>query len=171
MKLEIIEKNEQISLKDIETIEKKFNFSFPDGYKSFLLENNGGKPQEYMAFKSNNERVEPFEIMEFSSLERVEELGYSKDEIDNFLKNNDYMSLPFYKYFKNYMFIIAETYTDFFISICHHGENRGKVYCIDDIHDDEFLLLANNFDEFMNNFEPVTERELETGKFHFQSEK
>lgn len=174
MKLEIIGKNKQISLKVIEKVEKNFNISFPNGYKDFLLKTNGGRVQECMVFKSNNERVEPFEVREFSSLERVEELlGYIKEETDEFILNNENeeLFLSFYKYFKNKMFIIGETYTSFDLSICHSGENIGKVYCVDNVHDDEFLLLANSFDAFMNNFEPVTEEELETGKFHFQSEK
>jgi hypothetical protein len=168
MKLEIIRKNEPINKKEIENLENKFNITFSNDYKSFLLEFNGGKPHNRMVFKSTNERVEPFVMVEFYSLERLEKiLEFIKTDTEESLENSQDMYNIYYEYYKNKMVSIGETYSNYSICICYSDENFGKIYCIDDAHEYEFLPLSTNFYDFINNFELVTENELETGSFNF----
>lgn len=170
MKLEIIKENDNITIKDIEDIENKYNVFFPNDYKDFLLENNGGIPQELMVFKSINDRIKPFIMFALHSLKELKEiLQFVKDDTEGFLASSKDDFNPYYQYYQNKMVEIGETAINFFIYICYSEENAGKIYCADLIHDDEFILLANSFDEFINNFEPVTEEELESGVFRFQN--
>lgn len=168
MKLQIIEKNNQIFIEDIKELESKYNILLSDEYKEFLLNINGGKPNSNMAFNSIDKFIEPFTIMEFYDIERLDEiLEYVKNDTEEFLLNGEDPLNVFYLCSENKMIEIGETYSDWCIYICYSEKNFGEVYCADLTHDDGFTLLSNSFYDFINNFEFVTNEELETGNFKF----
>lgn len=152
MKLEIIEPNEKISDKDIEKIEQKYNLSFPVEYKNFMLKYNGGEPADLL-FKPQEIQDHRLQVFEFYSLERLEEfLEVIKKEMAS--KEEFYM-LMYQRYGKEKMIIIGEIgWNSSALCVCYSEKDYGKVYFINmnEVNDDEFHLLANNFDEFMNNF-------------------
>lgn len=146
MKLEIIKPNEKISNEDIEIVENKYNFTFPKYYREFLLKYNGGKPNELLF----NHK---FKVNEFSSLSSIESfLEDVKKDMES--DEEDYM-LWFYKFGKEKMIIIGEIgWVDLDLCVCYSNDNNGKVYFIDSVHEDEFYLLTDNFDDFINSFYP-----------------
>ncbi|WP_236347782.1 SMI1/KNR4 family protein, partial [Paenibacillus plantiphilus] len=53
----VISRYKKLSITDIELFEKQNEFIFPDEYRKFLLENNGGKPEPHI-FKISDEKGE-----------------------------------------------------------------------------------------------------------------
>lgn len=148
--MEIIEKNKDISIFDIENIENKFNITFPNDYKKFLLKYNGGKPKYNFSYFNENLNLGPLKIMEFYSLEKIVIILEEIDKDRNSDEDEDL--LTYYIFIRDNMLIIADTYNQVQICICYKGENIGKIYYSDHIHDDEFTFLFNSFDDFMNSF-------------------
>lgn len=175
MKIEIVEPNEKVSIEEINDLESRFDFKFPDDYKEFLLQYNGGEPTNGLAFL-NDYSIGPLHVYDFFSLSYVQEhLEYIEEDVKSYKEfiesikehNENYeeviesiqdeieeykSDLKHYVFAENHMIIIADTFNNVLLCICHKGENLGKIYWIDEIHNDKFNLLANSFDEFINGF-------------------
>lgn len=157
MKLEIVKINKNIDLSEIIKIENKFNIVFPNDYKSFLLKYNGGKTNK-VGFKNNDKLIDgPLKIMNFYSLNRVvdfiEEIKKKNEDIE---EDSDWEYYWEY-YAKENIIIIADTYSQVFICIGCNKNNFGKIYYKEHDHGEEFVLLANNFTEFLEGFEFLEE--------------
>lgn len=135
------EEKTKIFEKDLEEFENYFKIELSIDYKSFMLENNGGSVEnKYLYYLSNEDDY--MEIIEFKNLEILYESQKLVEE---------YEDLNLYK--KNKMLRIGDYLSGNSICLCYSNENIGKIYYIDDVHDDKFILIANSFDEFINGFE------------------
>lgn len=175
MKIEVVEPNEKVSIEEINQIENRFDFKFPDDYKKFLLEFNGGEPTNGLAFL-NDYSIGPLHIYDFFSLsDAQEQLEYIEEDTKSYKEfiqsikddNQDFekliesfkdeieeykSELKHYIFAENNMLTIADTFNNVLLCICYKGENLGKIYWIDAIHNDQFHLLADSFDHFINGF-------------------
>lgn len=153
MKLKIAVPNKKISLEEINTFEKEKNIILPEDYKHFLLECNGGKPNENRYELLDKEGQEYWiEVDYFYSLDEIEIHKNCSFCID---KKRDFL------------FIGYDAKNEFKIAI--DLEEPFKIRFFDYCHEIFFDLLANSFDEFINNFFPKYDNEYqrlcETGNF------
>lgn len=133
--------DEKVTINDIKEFEKEFNLSLPESYKTFLLENNGGNAEPDFYYLSDEKCVG---ISSFYTLEEI------KSDLTDF-------SLKF----TSNIVPIAIDGGGNIICISASGEDKGKLYlwwaenCADEDEEatyDNLSLIADNFDEFINNF-------------------
>ena len=141
---------------DLKTIEMYLEFKFPEQYKIFLINHNGGEiDKKIFCFKNDS--------TDGSVLDRL--FGFVPNEYKNIL--------VYYRIYKNripkYMFPIGYDPFSNLIILSIKGVDRGKVYFWD--HDFEvedgvepdysnLTLIADSFDEFINSLESDDEVEI-----------
>lgn len=149
--LKITRANEKINIKSIKDFEKKYDIKLPKDYKDFLLEYNGGTPEERMYFYFNNRVFEYFSISEFSHislmkycLERL--IKYPEEDYSNEIKN------------KILSFCITSSNCPLGIGV--GKKNNGKIYIIDmeEATGTPFILISESFTKLMNSFEPFRDK-------------
>jgi hypothetical protein len=137
--------NIKISLSEIENFEKKYNLIFESKYKNFLLNENGGEiSSDYVFFYGKKTSHNCIQTVTLYNLERIEEVhNITLDDKDDLESSN-------YLFLKNKMLTIGDSNLGFSLCISYSKEDFGRIYYIDD---DKFIFLANNINEFINNFE------------------
>jgi hypothetical protein len=145
MRLKIIDPNQPINEKDIEYLESEKSISFPQDYKSFLLESNGGKPERNRYDLVNTDGNEYWiEIDYFYGLNEVEIHKGCEFCLD---KEREFIFIAYS--IKNQCKIAIDLSEPF------------KIRFFDYCHEIFFDLLANNFNEFINNFHPRYDNEYQ----------
>jgi hypothetical protein len=143
--LKIIEPNKKISIEDINNFEKEFKIKIPDDYKEFLLEHNGGEPEDDMIFDYDDELFGGFSILSFRSLKSI------RNELKRYTENpkEDYLET-----IKNKLFTFCLTTFNFQLCMGFGKKNKGKIYILDreEIYNTPFILISNSFTEFMSSF-------------------
>jgi cell wall assembly regulator SMI1 len=148
-KIKFEEKGKKISKKDIANLETELNIKLPEDYKTFLLKNNGGSPEEDWCFNFYDENSEESDsvINQFYILYKK-----SEDEFDDlkiqYLTNVEEGFVP------DTVFVIADDPFGNMIGVDLSAENYGKVYFFDHELEDEDgfnlrSLVADSFDEFL----------------------
>lgn len=169
MKLQITKDAfEEITIKDINSFEKRINHTLPTEYKEFLLEHNSSIcKNDLIYFKeynechkasSDNEHQKNFpkcykihkvdgnpEFYErkaiFWQVVSLEKLRITEDE-----NNSDRKYLCFLSQIGN---------TGAFLSL--NEDSFGQIYWCDNEHEGKFIHIANSFDKFINSFEKNSE--------------
>ena len=127
----------KLSESDLSIVESHFNFKFPDQYKNFLLEHNGGIPGNVYYLVNDN--------------------GY----VINFFLSLFVKELSFEEYFQDYkintkvlpdrMVPIAEDAFGNAICISVSGEDYGAIFFWDhEDSDTEMRQIAISFNDFLN---------------------
>ena len=139
---------EKINISQIEDFEKNIGKKLPDDFKEFMLENNGGCPEEEL-FTQNFNMINPetseeitqsIDIAEFMSLNDIE------FEYDEIIDTGDIPQgyLPF-----------GYTSFDNLFLICLNQDNYGAIYYVNhDFFDDStgrFVIskICNSFSDFI----------------------
>lgn len=137
----ILNENPKISLQDIKQFEQEYDISLPKQYVEFLLEYNGGFPQE-SGFKISDDEGESLVNRFYGIGDMKSNLGKVYDVLEGEIPE-DFIS-------------IANDPAGNEILLGVSGEYRGKVYFW--IHDmeseeemDNMFILANSFYEFFDN--------------------
>jgi hypothetical protein len=151
MALEIRESKRPVSEIEIERIERRWGFIFPEEYKSFLLKHNGGFPPILNMFK-------------------FEDGDYGDSLVDWFLAIYDGKHDNFEHYYEVYK-VKEQRLLENLVAIAHDpggnliclsvvGEDRGAVYFWDHEKEEDVAtsrnvrLIAPSFNEFLEKLEP-----------------
>jgi hypothetical protein len=134
--------NSEISVADIKEVEKNKSIIFPGEYKSFLLQQNGGKPA-YQRFINNDKEVV---IGAFYSVK----FGKTTVEkaIDNTVFNEEYD-------FPEKMFPIASTLGGDTICISTRAETNGQIFVYEHHYylegeEEALVFLSNSLNDFID---------------------
>jgi hypothetical protein len=122
MKLIIEKPNPSLCMAEINNFEKKFKIKLPNDYNNFLLENNGGVPEDGMFFPYEDDKVGSFSILIFSNLQNLKRglLEYiEKPEAD------------YFNIVKNEVISFCMTNKNFPLYIGYGKKNKGKIYIFD----------------------------------------
>lgn len=145
-----IEDSDKVSMKKIEEFEKKYSISLPQDYKNFLSKTNGCYIDSKWFYKCKNENLSGFRL---EALDEIDIGIYGDLEIFNSEPMNEDYPAPHIYFIKKVLYIGSIDAWDYSLYLCYEGENKGKLYKVDEPHDFEFFLIANSFDEFINGFE------------------
>lgn len=157
-RIELEYEHKNLSIENIEEFERVFLFTISEQYKQFLLCYSGSTiDADFKYFISKDDENNYINYISFLNLESLYEWQELVNEISRQPIDNNYTDLHIYK--NNSMLKIADANIgNVILCICYkNNEDFGKIYSIDDIHEQEFILLATNFDEFINNFEYIPE--------------
>lgn len=137
----MISGNSKIYLQDIKQFEQEYDVTLPKQYIDFLLEYNGGYPQE-SSFKISNDEGESLVNKFYGIWDMKSNLGEVFEILEGEILE-DFVS-------------IANDPGGNEILLGVSGENKGKVYFwIHDIESeyeiDNMYILADNFADFFNN--------------------
>lgn len=131
MKLILEESEQKLTIKEISTFEKLFNYLLPNSFKEFYLLNNGG----YFPEKNHN----PFILGGFNSIKygnlTIEQLY--KDLIDDF--NNLNQMIPFAYDHGGNLFLLSLKKEDF---------NSVYIWLMDE---EKLVYVSKSFDLFISN--------------------
>ncbi len=148
MKPKIINAESAISLHQLQAAEKELGLAFPEAYRTFLLQHNGGQPEP-----------NTFRFDDGKSLEVVG-CFFSIDEQEDSLAN---LAKTYRPYLHSDLLPIATDPFGNLICVATKGAHRGQVFFW--LHEGDSLsetpipradcrLVATSFDAFMNAFEP-----------------
>lgn len=135
---------EPIEIKQIENFEFNIGFNLPKEYKIFLFENNGAKVNyDVFRFKEPLEHSEDFieneiHLLNFSSLSDLEDFGLFEEE-----ENTN----------RKYINIASGMSGSECIYLSLNNQTYGQIYFADLTHDNRFIPIANNLEDFLNGFE------------------
>lgn len=141
----------KLSEEDIISYEKELNIKFPEKYVEFLLESNGGTPEEDLVFdfmdSASNKKIST-DIREFYVFYKNDESSYDDIIKVNIIMKNDNL-IP------DDIWIFADDSAGNPICMKIEGEDIGSVFFCDheleDV-DNGYLLMskiANSFNEFL----------------------
>lgn len=148
------ETGKKITEKRITKIENKIKVSFPDEYRNFLLEHNGGEcePNGFV-FIENGEETEA-EVRSFFAIGGIDGDYDLEENIDIYIF--DEKRLP------GLYFPVAEDDLGNLVCISCNKDDYGHIYFWDaeneceteediDTYNDNMYLLAKSFNQFINN--------------------
>lgn len=132
MELELNNKSESITAKDIADVERKYKFVFPQEIKSFLLANNGGQPNKTIYTQNSQDYVVDF-FLPIKSKE-FEDLTFSTTmtDLSDIIPNT---VMPF----------AMDPFGNYFV----FDKAEGKIYFLE-MEEVTLTLLANDFDSFIS---------------------
>jgi SMI1 / KNR4 family (SUKH-1) len=126
-----------ISKETLEAYEKQLDFTLPEVYRSFLLEYNGGGLLTYGCFdyqlpngKDSGSAVSHF-------------FGLDVDAYKNLKYSQAIQDKP------NYLFLIGHSLSSL-LGIGVRGDHFSKVYVWEHTKNNDVILLANSFNEFLD---------------------
>lgn len=149
----VSENNKKITLNKIKKFRTKYNIEIDKEYEKFLLDKNGGFINlGYVIFLDSKDRDNYIHTVEFYDFERLKEIL----NID--LEDRNNIDCMGHLVLNEKMLRIGESNLGFDLCLSYSKDNFGKIYYIDDPHENEFIFLANSFDELINRFEECPER-------------
>lgn len=143
----------KLKTEDLLKYEKQLNLKFPEDYKLFMIEHNGGYPEKNIAFdfidvldnKSNSSDVNCFLIF----------YDEKNKELDDTIRV--YTTILDNGYVRKGYFPIAQDSGGNIICMCLNDDNYGKIYFVyHELEEPEtgYLLMtniANSFTDFISN--------------------
>lgn len=141
----------KLSAEDIVSYEKELKTKFPERYVEFLLESNGGTPEDDLVFdfvdSASNKKIST-DIREFYVFYKNDESSYDDIVKVNKIMKNDNL-IP------NDIWIFADDSAGNPICMKTAGEDEGTIFFCDheleDVNDGYLLMskIANSFSDFL----------------------
>lgn len=109
--IEFLEQEKQVSIAEIEELEQKYNFLFPNEIKCFLLEHNGAIPlKRFVKVKNQEYVIDRFLAIKYGSYDTYEE---TFNDLFDILPNG---MIPF----------ASDTFGNYFVF-----DKEGKIYFLE----------------------------------------
>ena len=142
---------EQLLPEALNEFKLKYKIKLENIYEKFLLDKNGGFINSNYVLYLGLNKEDYIHTVEFFNFERLEEIL----NID--LEDKEYEDRTGYFILKSKMLRIGQTNLGFDLCLSYSKKNFGKIYYIDDPHENEFIFLADNFEDFISRFEECPE--------------
>ncbi|MES2821148.1 MAG: SMI1/KNR4 family protein [Pseudomonadota bacterium] len=140
---------DDIDMEAIKKFEQKWNFKFPDSYKAFLLESNGGKPalDRFSFFDINKNGLDQSVINNFYGVPG------KKNTKKDYLNLNFKLAIFSERLPKDFIPIASDVFGNQVV-LALSGENEGCVYFFDhELEEDNLSMIAKTLDEFLSSLQ------------------